>query len=306
MERKSLFMGGAHRGGQSITTEVLKGAPRYSHVAIADPKEDRASRLMLSWKDCGFKATGYKEPCEEAIDKIEADEVILAIDTVAPMSTVLRKTALPTQWQLLARGIGVHGPVIGLAGTLVRNDRDSRASSVKLIDVLSSFIPPQSSSRIRINPLNADGLHVMRKKISDHTVRRLRVLDREPDDIAGGPLNILWGQKEYSLLIQSKPSGEKWKEVKEQALDTVLPRSLANSTDYAVATLGNKNVDFFVVESAGKKRSVRFHMPLVHMLQGGIERSRSRNLGSLAGTMGSGLGATAMAPMMLAAAIVTD
>lgn len=299
--KKSLFIGGAHRGGQAITVEALKTEPRYSHVAIADPKEDRAERMMLDWRSHGVGATGYKEPCESAVGKIEADEIILAIDTVKPMSAVLRKTTLPTQWQLLARGIGTHGPVIGLAGTLVNGDRDSRESSVRLIDVLSSFIRPQSSSQIRMNPLNADGLHIMRKKISDHTVRRIGFLDREPDDIKGGPLNILWGQKEYPLLIQNKPSGEKWKEVKDQVMEADLPHNLDGSSEYAVATIGNKNVDFFVVESAGKRRSVRFHMPLIHLLQGNA--GESRNLGRLLGSVAAGL--MGLAPVM-AAAVVTD
>lgn len=306
MKSKSLFLGGAHRGGKSITDEALKtlhGGKAYDSVVIADPKEDRANRLMIDWRDHGIEAVGYKEPCEEVIGKIDADEVVLAVDAVLPMSKVLRKTLLPTQWQLLARGIGANGPVIGLAGTVVKGDAGSRESSVRLIDVLSSFIDPQSSSRIRENPLNADGLHIMRKKISDHTVRRLGVLDREPEDIKGGTLNILWGQREYPLLIQDKPSGERWREVKEQALEAEMPRNLTGSSEFAVATIGNKNVDFFVVESGNKRRSVRFHMPLVHMLQS--NSGQSRNLGRFMGAVASGLGLTALAPIM-AAAVVTD
>ena len=303
MKRKSLFIGGAHRGGQAITVEALQTEPRYNRVTIADPKEDRADRLMLDWRGHGVEATGYREPCEAVIGKIDVDEVVLAIDTIAPMSAVLRKTGLPAQWQLLARGIGANGPVIGLAGTVVKGDAGSRESSVRLIDILSSFIPPQSSSQIRGNLLNADGLHVMRKKISDHTVRRLGVLDREPDDIKGGTLNILWGQREYPLLIQNKPSGEKWGEVKEQALGAELPARLQGSSEYAVATIGNKNVDFFIIDSGNKRRSVRFHMPLVHMLHSNT--GQSRNLSRFMGTMASGLGLMALAPVMAAAA-VTD
>ncbi len=292
MKKQTLFVAGAHRGGQAITAEVLKTGPDYDQVLIADPKEDRADRLVDSWQDHGIRACGYREPCEVVVDKIDADRVVLAIDTVAPMAKVLRKAELPTQWQLLARGIGTHGPVIGLAGTLVSSDRDSRASSIRLIDVLSSFIEPQSSSRIRSNLLNADTLHTMRKKISALTSSRLGLLEREPEDIKGGPLNIIWDKKEYPLMVQDKPSGERWKEVKEQALDTALPRHLANSREYAVASIGNRNVDFFVIDS-GRRRSVRFHMPLIKMLT------------APASNRSGFLGALATAPL-LAAAVVTD
>jgi hypothetical protein len=302
MKKKVLFMGGAHRGGQAITAEVLKTGPAYDQVMIADPKEYRAKRLADDWKNHGIHATGYKEPCEEILDKIDAGRVVLAIDTIAPMAKVLRKAELPTQWQLLAKGIGANGPVIGLAGTLVNGDRDSRASSVRLIDVLSSFIEPQSSGRIRANPLNADGLHVMRKKMSEHTSRRLGVLEKEPEDIKGGPLNILWNQTDYPLVVQEKPSGERWKEVKEQALDTALPRRLADSREFAVASIGNKNVDFFVVES-GRRRSVRFHMPLVKMLT--VTAGTGSNGNGFPRILMGGLGLAAMAPL-LAAAVVTD
>lgn len=265
----TILLGGAHRGGAAITETALKYLPeagQFKEVIIADPKEDRAIQLAQTWNNGGIRAHGIKEPCEEVVGKTAANSVLLAIDTISPMSNVLEKSPLPAQWQLMAKGIGPNGPIVGLSGTVGAGDTDERQASIKLIKELGSFIQPQSSNNIRENLLNADGLHIMRRVVSEHSVKRVGMLDRDPGDIPGGTLNFFWGGVSHPLVVQDKPS-HRWKETKQQAMETNLPVSLRNSSAFAVATVGNKTVDFFIVETARGRRMIRFHMPLIHMLQ---------------------------------------
>lgn len=269
---KTMFMGGAHRGGSAITDSALALLPEpdmYERVVIADPKEDRASNLANVWREHGVRSEGLMATCEKAVRDVDADAIVLAIDTITPMARILEEKPLPTQWQLMAKGLGDRAPVIGMSGTVTDGDTDSRASSVELIKELGSFIKPQSSGVIRENPLNADGLHVMRNVVSRHSVGRLQVLDREPQDISGGTLNLFCGGNAYPMVVQQKPHGNRWKELKQQVLDAELPVYLRNAPSFAVAAVGRNNVDFFVVDSARGRRAVRFHMPLVHLLPAG-------------------------------------
>jgi hypothetical protein len=266
---KTLFLGGAHRGGMAITEKSLETLPgfEYNNIIVVDPKEDRAPNLAQVWSENGVRSEGIKEPCEEAVNRIDADAAVLAIDQIAPMSAVLEKSALPTQWQLLARGMGIDGPVVGISGTVMDGDSESRVSSKKLIKELATFIQPQSSRNIREDPLNAEGLIAMRRKVSGHTVERLQMLDFEPPDIPGGPLNFFWGMDNYPMVVRESPTIHSWRELKEAALEAELPIFLRRSPIFVIAMLAEKNIHFFViVESARGRRMVRFHLPIVHTL----------------------------------------
>ncbi len=303
--QEKLFIGGAHRGGRAITDEALRllsGPESYSEVIVADPKEDRAQELARIWKRSGVSAEGKNEPCEKAIVKADADAVMLTIDTIAPMAKILEKNSLPTQWQLLCRGLGENSPVIGICGSVHEGGSGGRAASASLIKELGSFIRPQSSSAIRQNPLNADFLHVMRRRVSEHSAHRLAVLDREPKDLANGPLNFFWGPSYYPLLIQEKPAKARWMELKEQVASAEMPPYLRNAPVYAIATVGRKNVDFFVVEEARGRRTIRFHMPLVQALP---KPTGSVKQNIAAGAVGADTGMGLVASL-LAAAVVTD
>ncbi len=304
--KKTIYLGGAHRGGKAITEKAIKLLPEaktYDKVLIADPKEDRAWQLAREWKKAGVNSQGLKEPCEEVVENNSTDAIVLAIDTVSPMSMILGKNSVPTQWQLLARGLGVDGPVIGLCGTVVTGASENRSSSIKLIDVMSSFIQPQSSSNIRQNPLNADILHTMRNKVSEHSVKRLEALDREPQDISGGALNLLWGMKTYPMMIHEKPINQRWKETKQQVMETELSLNVKDNREFAVATVGDKNVDFFVVESLRGRRIVKFHLPLVHALPSHANTDKVSRGNINVTDLGLGLLAVASA---LASVVVTD
>jgi hypothetical protein len=264
----NILLGGAHRGGTAITEAALKYLPvaeQFKEVVVVDPKEDRAVKLARDLNRNGVHAEGIVEPCEEVVGRTESDAIILSIDDVLPMSKVLEKSPLPAQWQLMIKGTGFNGPLAGLSGTVGAGDTDGRKASIKLINELGSFIQPQSSATIRGNLLNADKLHLMRRVVSKHSVMRVGLLERDSDDIPGGSLNFFWGDINYPMMVQEKPS-HSWREIKQQAIETNLPVALRNSLVFAVALLGNKTVDFFVVETIRGHRVIKFHMPLIHML----------------------------------------
>ncbi|MHB8172959.1 MAG: hypothetical protein ACYDFU_00670 [Nitrospirota bacterium] len=263
----TILLGGAHRGGTAITEAAFKYLPakKFKGVMIADPKEDRAVRLARVWESNGVMAEGIAEPCEEIVGRTGADAIVLSIDTVSPMSKVLEKSPLPAQWQLMIKGGGFNGPLAGLSGTVGAGDTDERIASIKLIKELGSFIQPQSSVNIRGNLMNADRLPLVRTAVSEHSVFRLDMLERDPDDILGGALNFFWAGTAYSMLVQKKP-GHSWRDTKQKAIETALPATLKNSATFAVASIGDGVVDFFVVDTIRGRRIIKFHMPLIHML----------------------------------------
>jgi hypothetical protein len=306
--KRTVFIGGAHRGGRAITDAVLEALPGpgiFDQIVIADPKEDRAAELARVWQTNGVEALGLDEPCEKAVKKIEADSILLAIDTIRPMGTILETDTRPTQWQMLCRGPGENGPVLGMSGSIHEGNSENRDSSVKLIKEMGSFIKPQSSSAIRENLLNADTLHVMRTKVSRHSAGRLGLLDREPKDLCGGALNLFWGGLSLPLAVQTKPANQRWRETKEQVMSTDLPQEWNAGNGFAVATVGNKNIDFFIVEENRGRRSVRFHMPLVHTLPQDSAAQKASLSGGVLAALALGIGMLAIAPLV-AGAVVTD
>ena len=264
----TLLLCGAHRGGTAIAEAALKSLPaarQLKQVAVVDPKEDYALQLAQNLNRNGVRAKDIKEPCQEVVGRIEADAVILSIDDVSPMATVLEESELPAQWQLMIKGTGFNGPLAGLSGTVGAEDADGREASIRLIEALGSFIQPQSSANIRGNLLNADSLPLVRQAVSEHSVMRLEMLERDPDDIPGGALNFFWRGINFPMLVQEKPS-HRWSEIKRQALETDLPVNLKNNPAFAVACVGNGTVDFLLVATIRGHRIIRFHMPLIHML----------------------------------------
>jgi len=306
---KSIFIAGANRGGKTVTDAAMKflpGSLAYEEVIVSDPKANRASELADVWKVNGIRAISWKEPCEKTLEHVETDSILLSIDTIAPMAKILETSPLPTEWQLLCRGLGENGPVLGLSGTIHEGESKDRTGSINLIKELSSFIAPQSSAAIRQNPLNADYLHVMRKKVSNHSAERLMLLDREPKDLIGGALNLFWGEKSYPMMVEKTALGQRWRETKEQALTLDLPPFFNPGTSYAVATVGNKNVDFFVVEESKGRRSIRFHMPLIQALpKGSTAKGDFAMAAGIASAIGLGIAMLAIAPMMIAAPVLT-
>jgi len=266
---KTIFIAGGHRGGRALTDSALIPFPKIkgsNELVIADPKENRALQLANIWKNKGYLAIGLKETCQDALKKFSPDVILLSIDQIKPMADILEKYMLPAQWQLLARGLGNNGPVVGLSGSIDVGNSEARTSSVRLINELSSFISPQSSMNIRKNLLNEDLLHSLRKRVSEHSVERLEILVGDQRGFQGGELSFFWGRKKYPLLVKEKRAENKWKEIMQLALDAELPRVLGNDRDFAVATVGEKNVDFFVIEPARRRRFVKFYMSLIHAL----------------------------------------
>lgn len=309
--KKNIFIGGAHRGGKAITEAALKNDAfgKFESVLISDPKENRAKELALDWTRAGICSEAFEEPCEVTIRKIDkpVDAALLSVDTISPMKDVMQERKVPTQWQLMVKGLGASGPLIGISGTVPGGDNEVRELSGTLIDSLGRFIQPTSSTAVRENLLNADLLYSLRKFVAWHSVTRLDILDRDPDDMPGGSLNFFWGDERLPLIIEQKTPSQKLVESKKQALDVKVPHRLQNLRSHAVALVSSQNVDFFVVDQPRGKRFVRLHVPLVHSLPAPASPARSGSASGLlllAGLALPFLGAAA-APAAMAAS-VTD
>ena len=309
--KKNIFIGGAHRGGKAITEAALKddAIDKFESVVISDPKENRARDLALDWSRAGVRSEAYEDPCEVAIRKIDkpVDAALLSIDTINPMKQVMQERKVPAQWQLMVKGLGATGPLIGISGTVPGGDNHVRELSETLIDSLGRFIKPTSSSAVRENLLNADMLYSLRKFVSFHSVTRLDMLDRDPDDIPGGSLNFFWGDQRLPLIIEQKASSQKLVESKKQALEAPMPPRLQGVKSHAVALVSRQSVDFFVIDQPHGNRFVRLHVPLVHSLPAPASSAGTGSASALfllAGLALPFLGAAA-APAAMAAA-VTD
>ena len=309
--KKNIFIGGAHRGGKAITDAALKNnaTDKFESVLISDPKGNRAKDLALDWSRAGIRSQAYEVPCEVAIRRINTplDAALLSVDTINPMKDVMQERKVPTQWQLMVKGLGATGPLIGISGTVPRGDNEVRELSETLIDSLGRFIQPTSSTAVRENLLNADLLYSLRKSVSWHSVTRLDMLDRDPDDMPGGSLNFFWGDERLPLIIEQKSPSQELVESKKQALDARISHLPQGPKSHAVALVSSQNVDFFVVDQSRGKRFVRLHVPLVHSLPAPASPARSGSASGLlllAGLALPFLGA-AVAPAAIAAS-VTD
>ncbi len=151
--KKNIFIGGAHRGGRAITDAALKNdaTDKFESVLISDPKENRAKDLALHWSRAGIRSDAYEEPCEVAIRRVDKpiDAALLSVDTINPMKDVMRERKVPTQWQLMVKGLGATAPLIGISGSVPEGDNYVRELSETLIDSLGRFIRPTSSSAVR-------------------------------------------------------------------------------------------------------------------------------------------------------------
>ena len=213
----NVLIGGAHRGARTILTALQEETVRlYEPIWIlADPKEDRAAQLARIAKE--RFPTLRPQPLQMRVQSAlpysrDQDTVVLALDTIADTAETLeaRRAAQRVTFQFAGRGPGgSSGTRLAIQGTLVSGDQDTEHGARLLLRTLSGMSQAVSSRVLRgPDPLTAAVLQPLRTLASRQTVRHLAEKEREPGDLSGSPLSVIFGQTTYPLIpVQGGAAG---------------------------------------------------------------------------------------------------
>ena len=271
---KVLF-GGLHRGAQTIVKELKDATTRLYEPdwLLADPKAGRAARMAVALAN--RFATLTPRPLTMRVQDAlpfssEHDTVVLALDTVADTSATLA-TRLPSQrvtFQFAGRGPnGPAGTRIAIQGTLTPGDRESERSVSLLLPTLGEMSRAASSRELTVpDPVTAAVLQPMRTVAARQTAVHLAEKEREPGDLSGGPLSVIFGQRLFPLIAVQGGARERYSQQTALALESAgeLPRNAvitrglsASLVVVAVVIPDAQTIHFLrVSENRSGKRSV--------------------------------------------------
>jgi hypothetical protein len=155
----------------------------------------------------------------------EHDSVVLALDTLADTTQTL-EARLPSQrvsFQLVGRGPGdVAGIRLAIQGTLCPEDYDTEQRALLLLRTLSGMSQAASSRQLTgPDPLSAAVLTPLRQVVSRQTARHLGEKEREPQDLSGGALSVMFGPTVHPLIPVRGGSRDTHSHWEARALDTV-------------------------------------------------------------------------------------
>jgi hypothetical protein len=138
------------------------------------------------------------------------DTVILALDTLEDTLQTL-EARLPSQrvsFQFAGRGPGgVAGTRLAIQGTICPGDHETESASQLFLQTLAGMSQAASSRRLTgSDPLSAAVLAPHRRAASRQTARHLGEKEREPQDLSGSPLSVMFGPTIYPLIpVQGSP-----------------------------------------------------------------------------------------------------
>ena len=218
----NVLFGGLHRGASAIVKELKDETTRlYSpDWLLADPKADRAAQMAGVLRD--RFATLNPQPLPMRVQDALAysrdhDTVVLALDTIADTTATLA-ARLPSQrvtFQFAGKGPGgAAGTRIAIQGTLCPGDEKSERSVSLLLPTLGEMSRAASSRDLTgPDPITAATLQPLRQAASRQTARHLAEKEREPWDLSGSALSVLFGQTAYPLIAVNGGREEKYSQL---------------------------------------------------------------------------------------------
>ena len=111
-------------------------------------------------------------------------------------------------YQFAGRGPGgVAGTRLAIQGTICPEDYDTERRALLFLSTLSGMSQAVSSRRLTgLDPLSASVLQPLRQAASRQTARHLAEKEREPHDLSGSPLSVMFGPTIYPLIpVQGVP-----------------------------------------------------------------------------------------------------
>jgi hypothetical protein len=198
---------GNHRGGLAIVNALSDETirPYDPKWYLADPKAGRSAQMAgkLKARFPTLRPQPYVMRAQDALSYSgDDDTVVLAIDDIADTAATLhaRRPSQRVISQIMGRGPDA-GTRIALQGTLTPGDQATESGSLLLHQTLGQMSRPASSRELTVpDPLSAAVLQPLRQVVSRQTARHLAEKEREPWDLSGGPLSVVFGQTLYPLL----------------------------------------------------------------------------------------------------------
>lgn len=224
----NVLCGGAHRGAWSIFNELQDKTVRLygPNWLLADPKEDRAVQLARIAKErfATLRPQPLHMPVQTALSySRDHDTVVLALDTIPDTTETLeaRRASQRATFQFAGRGPGGSaGTRLAIQGTICPGDQDTEQGARLLLKTLGGMSQAVSSRVLRgPDPLTAAVLQPLRTLASRQTVRHLAEKEREPWDLSGGPLSVIFGQTTHPLVPVQGGAQDTYSHWKSCALD---------------------------------------------------------------------------------------
>jgi hypothetical protein len=205
-----VVIGGNHRGCKAIVNELQDETTRLYEPEwlLADPKDNRAVQMAaaLTKRFPALRPQPMQMKVQEALaySSVE-DTVILALDTLEDTLQTLA-SRLPSQrvsYQFAGRGPGgVAGTRLAIQGTICPGDYETESAAQPFLQTLAGMSQAASSRRLTgPDPLSASVLSPLRQAASRQTARHLAEKEREPQDLSGSPLSVMFGPTNYPLRL---------------------------------------------------------------------------------------------------------
>jgi hypothetical protein len=204
-----VVIGGNHRGGNAIVNELQDETTRLYEPEwlLADPKDNRAAQMAaaLTKRFPALRPQPMQMKVQDAIFYSSVDDyVVLALDTLEDTLQTLA-ARLPSQrvsYQFAGRGPGgVTGTRLAIQGTICPGDHETESAAQLFLQTLAGMSQAASSRRLtEPDPLSAQVLSPLRNATSRQTCRHLAEKEREPQDLSGSPLSVMFGPTIYPLL----------------------------------------------------------------------------------------------------------
>ena len=224
----NMLIGGAHRGARTILTELNAETVRLYEPSwiVADPKERRAADLVIlaQKRYPRLNPQPLSLRVQDALPlSRERDTVVLALDTISDTVETLaaRQSHQRLSFQFAGRGPGSSGTRLAIQGTLCPGDEQSERGVSLLLPTLGAMSRAASSRELTgPDPVTAQVLQPLRQAAARLTCLHLSEKEREPWDLSGGPLSVVFGQTTYPLVPVQGMGAEKYSDWKERALES--------------------------------------------------------------------------------------
>jgi hypothetical protein len=230
MSMSNVLIGGAHRGALSILNELPdKTVRQYDpNWKIADPKDNRAAQLTTFARNRfpTLRPHPFQMKVQDALAYCGDDDVVaLALDTLTDTAEALaaRRLSQRASFQLVGRGPGdVTGTRLGIHGTICPGDHEAERRALLLLQTLAGMSQPTSSRNLTgRDPLMAAVMTPLRQAAARQTAKHLEEKEREPQDLSGGPLSVMFGPTVYPLIPVRGGSQDTHSHWEARALDAI-------------------------------------------------------------------------------------
>ncbi len=249
---------GTHRGGRDIVKNLDGTIATGLLWSIVDPKPGRAAELgeLFRRRHGSVTIRPFAASAEDymATDSFrEANAIVAATDTVTAQQALLdRAESRHVLWQMVGSASDSMSPPMGVRGTVLASDAESRARQSEFLRALTALTKGQSasSSVLTSDPLAGLSIVPQRNRISEATAHHIGQLDRDPGDLShGGALAVTFGSSLMPLMTASFKGGNRFREKREAAFEIVNTQLLTGSAPetFTVGLLDDRGIDFMTV-----------------------------------------------------------